>query len=299
MGGDAEPPLGGVRDLAHGGRPLPRLGLGTFGLRGAQAEEAVSAALVCGYRHVDTASAYRNEAAVGAAVAASGVPREEVFVTTKVSPRQAGFDAAARAVEESLKALGGAADLVLVHWPGASGVAHADARRNRELREGTWRALERARAQGQCGAIGVSNFGVRHLEELWALAATPPCVNQVEIHPEFQQREVRDWCAERGVATVAYSSLGRGELLADPVVQAVTTSASSRAPPVATPAQVLLRWGLQSGLAVIPKSACPDRVRENAGCCAPGFSLSEEEMASLDALGTRARKRCWDPSGVS
>ena len=300
MGGGGEPPLGGVRDLAHGGRPLPRLGLGTFGLRGARAGEAVASALECGYRHVDTASAYRNEAAVGAAVAASGVPREEVFVTTKVSPRQAGFDAAARAVEESLKALGLArADLVLVHWPGASGVAHADARRNRELREGTWRALERARAQGQCGAIGVSNFGVRHLEELWALAATPPCVNQVEIHPEFQQQEVRDWCAERGVVTVAYSSLGRGELLADPVVRAVAASASARAPPAATPAAVLLRWALQSGLAVIPKSACPDRVRENAGCCAPGFSLSEEEMASLDALGTRAQKRCWDPSTVS
>ena len=293
------PPAGLPLPLSHGGRPLPRVGLGTSDLRGAAAEGAVACALAAGYRHLDTAPTYRNESEVGAALVASGVPREEVFVTTKVPPRQAGFDAAGRAVAESLRALGlHRVDLVLVHWPGAAGVAHGDARRNRELREGTWRALERARAQGQCGAIGVSNFGVRHLEELLGLASTAPCVNQIECHPEYPQRETLAFCRERGVAVVAYSSLGRGDLLGDPAVRGAAAAASARCQRAVTPAQVLLRWALDRGLAVIPKSGDPGRIRENLGCVADVCSLTGEEAAGLDALGARDRKRCWDPSVV-
>jgi diketogulonate reductase-like aldo/keto reductase len=263
----------------RGGVEMPILGLGVWqSAPGKETRGAVAEALAAGYRHVDTARAYRNEADVGAAVRESGLARREVFVTTKLWNADHGYDKALRAIDASLEALGmEQVDLYLVHWP-VEGV-----------RNDTWRAMEAILAAGKARAVGVSNYTVRHLDELLARAKVPPSVNQVEFSPFLFQRGLLDHCRQNGVQLEAYGPLVRGHKMDHPELQRIAKRLGR------TPAQVLLRWGIQHGLVVIPKSVRPERIRENADLF--GFALAGEDMAALDLLDEGYRTS-WDPTGV-
>ena len=258
------------------GSSIPRVGLGVYqSPRGEPTRAAVREALAAGYRHVDTARVYRNEADVGAAVRESGIPRSEIFVTTKLWNRDQGYDRALRAFGESLGELGlDTVDLFLIHWPVA------------QKRLEAWRALETIHGEGRARAIGVSNFLVPHLEELLGQAKVVPAINQIEVHPFHQQRETRALCAAHGIAVEAYSPLTRGQRIGDPVVARVAAEVGR------TPAQVLLRWGLQHDLVVLPKSTRPERIRENLSLF--DFALTRAQMAVLDAL-EEGQATGWDP----
>lgn len=260
----------------RGGVRLPRVGLGVFRTpRGQTTREIVGEALRRGYRHVDTARVYGNEADVGAAVRESGLPRSEVFVTTKLWNEDQGFDSALRAFDASLERLGlEQVDLFLLHWPVP------------DKRLESWRALERLKADGRVRAIGVSNFMVPHLEELLAHAHEPPSVNQIEVSPFLQQRDVRELCARHGIVVEAYSPLTKGVRLGHPELLRVAKAVGH------TPAQVLLRWGLEHGLVVLPKTTNPDRLLENLG--ALECHLGPAELAALDAL-EEGLATGWDP----
>lgn len=263
----------------NNGVEIPRLGLGVF--QAAQGEEtraAVRAALAAGYRHVDTARIYGNEADVGAAIQESDVPRSEVFVTTKLWNEDQGFDATLRAFEASLGRLGlDYVDLYLLHWPVP------------RKRLESWRALERLLAEGKCRAIGVSNFLVRHLEELLEAAKVVPAVNQVELSPFGSRQTLVAYCRKKGIAIEAYSPLTKGQRLAHPAVVHLAHRIGR------TPAQVLLRWGLQQDFIVLPKSSREPRIRENSDLF--GFELSARDMAELNALDERLVTG-WDPETV-
>jgi 2,5-diketo-D-gluconate reductase A len=256
----------------HDGVEIPQLGFGVFQIPPEETQEAVEEALGAGYRHVDTAAAYRNEAGVGAAIAATGVSREDVFVTTKLWNSQQGYDSTLAAFEKSLERLGtGHVDLYLIHWP----------RPERDLFLETWRAFERIQEEGGARSIGVSNFRVEDLERLEQEAEQRPTVNQVELHPSFQQAELRAWHAEHDVATEAWSPLAQGDMLEDGTIETVAAHHDR------TPAQTILRWHLQVGNVVIPKSATPERIRENFEVF--DFELSEDDMAALARLDTGER----------
>jgi 2,5-diketo-D-gluconate reductase A len=256
----------------HDGVEIPQLGFGVFQIPPEETQERVEEALAVGYRHVDTAAAYRNEAGVGAAIAAGGMPRDDVFVTTKLWNSEQGFDSTLRAFEKSLERLGtGHVDLYLIHWPLPS----------RDLFLDTWRAFERIREEGGARSIGVSNFRVEDLERLEREAELRPTVNQIELHPRLQQAELRAWHADHDVATEAWSPLAQGELLADGTIETVAAHHDR------TPAQAILRWHLQTGNVVIPKSATPSRIRENFELF--DFSLSEDDMAALERLDAGER----------
>ncbi len=268
--------IGSTVALRRGVR-IPVIGLGVYQSRpGAETREAVRTALQLGYRHVDTARAYGNEEDVAAAIAASGVARDEVFVTTKLWNSDHGYDATLRACDASLARLRTERiDLYLVHWPVQG------------LRHDTWRAMERLLADGKARAIGVSNYGVRHLEELLARANEPPSVDQVELHPFLAQRELREWCAPRDIVVEAYAPLVKARRMDDPVLRRVAGKHRR------TPAQVLVRWGLEHGLVVIPKSVRAERIQENAGVF--DFALDAEDLAALDLLDEGYRTS-WDPT---
>jgi 2,5-diketo-D-gluconate reductase A len=256
----------------HDGVEIPQLGFGVFQIPPEETQEAVEEALGVGYRHVDTAAAYRNEAGVGAAIAATGVAREDVFVTTKLWNGQQGYDSTLAAFEQSLGRLGtGHVDLYLIHWP----------RPDRDLFLDTWRAFERIQEEGGARSIGVSNFRIEDLERLEAEAERRPTVNQVELHPRFQQAELRAWDAEHDIATEAWSPLAQGDLLEDGTIETVAAHHDR------TPAQTILRWHLQVGNVVIPKSATPERIRENLEIF--DFELSEDDMAALARLDAGQR----------
>jgi diketogulonate reductase-like aldo/keto reductase len=258
------------------GVELPRVGLGVYQTsRGAETQRAVAEALRLGYRHVDTARIYGNEQDVGAAVRASGVPRSEIFVTTKLWNDDHGYDATLRAFDASVKRLAiDHIDLYLLHWPVPG------------KRLDSWRALEQLLADQRVRAIGVSNFMVPHLEELIAHAKVPPSVNQIEVSPFLQQREVRAFCQRHGIIVEAYSPLTQGERLDHPVVMAVAQRA------LRTPAQVLLRWGLQHGMVTLPKSVRAERIAENFALF--DFELDDAAMAALDGL-EEGLVTGWDP----
>jgi 2,5-diketo-D-gluconate reductase A len=241
---------------------IPRLAFGTWKIpEGGPAAECVSWALEAGYRHIDTAQRYANENGVGMALARSGLPREEVFVTTKFDPAFA--DPVAEA-ELSLERLGtDYIDLYLVHWPQGDPLRH-------------WPGMVRARERGLARAIGVSNYGAADLESLCASTDQPPAVNQVEINPFAYRRRLLDACARLGVAAAAWGPLTHGKDLDHPTLAEIASAAGR------TPAQVLLRWGIQHGLIVVTKSATRDRIRENAHIF--DFELSEAHMESLDGL---------------
>jgi 2,5-diketo-D-gluconate reductase A len=256
----------------HDGAEMPQLGFGVFQIPPEETQERVEEALAVGYRHVDTAAAYRNEAGVGAAIAASGVRREDVFVTTKLWNSEQGYDSALRAFEQSLERLGtDLVDLYLIHWPLPG----------RDLFLDTWRAFERIKEEGGARSIGVSNFRVEDLERLEGEAEQRPTVNQIELHPRLQQAELRAWHADHDIATEAWSPLAQGELLEDETIATIAAHYDR------TPAQVILRWHLQVGNVVIPKSANPDRIRQNFELF--DFALSEDDMAAIERLDSGER----------
>jgi diketogulonate reductase-like aldo/keto reductase len=256
----------------HDGVEMPQLGFGVFQIPPEETQERVEEALAAGYRHADTAAAYRNEAGVGAAIAAGGVRREDVFVTTKLWNSEQGYDSTLRAFEKSIERLGtGHVDLYLIHWPLPS----------RDLFLDTWRAFERIKEEGGARSIGVSNFRVEDLERLEAEAEQRPTVNQIELHPRLQQAELRAWHGDHDVATEAWSPLAQGDLLEDGTIETVAAHHER------TPAQVILRWHLQIGNVVIPKSVTPERIRENFELF--DFALSEDDMAAIERLDAGAR----------
>jgi diketogulonate reductase-like aldo/keto reductase len=243
---------------------IPQVGLGVW-QAGGGTKKAVLAALGAGYRHVDTAAVYGNEAQVGAALAESGVPREQLFVTSKLWNADQGYDKALRAFDTSVKRLKlEYLDLFLIHWPVA------------ELRLESWRALEQLAADKRVRSIGVSNFLVPHLAELVKVAKVLPAVNQIELTPFLQRRETVEQCRKLGITLEAYSPLTRGQRLGHPVL--VELAAAQQR----SPAQVLLRWGIQKGFVVLPKSVTPARIEENAAVF--DFELDASSMERLDAL---------------
>jgi diketogulonate reductase-like aldo/keto reductase len=263
----------------RGGVEIPVLGLGVYQARpGMETREAVRTALAVGYRHVDTARAYGNEPDVAAGIAASGVRREEVFITTKLWNSDHGYDATLRACDASLALLEvERVDLYLIHWP-VQGLRHE-----------TWRAMERILAEGKARAIGVSNYTIRHLEELLARANEPPSVNQVELHPFLPQRELVEWCVRQGIVVEAYAPLVKARRMDDPLLRRVAAKHGR------TPAQILVRWALEHGHVVIPKSVREQRIRENADVF--GFALDGEDLTGLDDLDEGYRTS-WDPTNA-
>jgi 2,5-diketo-D-gluconate reductase A len=252
----------------HDGTSIPQLGFGVFQVPPDEVVEPVRAALGAGYRLIDTATLYANEEGVGRAIAESGLPRDDIFVTTKVWNSDQGYDRTLQAFDHSLKLLGlDVVDLYLIHWPTPA----------RDLYVDTWRALERIYADGRARAIGVSNFTPAHLERLIGEGTVTPAVNQIELHPGLPQDELRAAHARHGIATEAWSPLGRGQgLLERRVVVAIARDCGR------TPAQVVLRWHLQLGIVVIPKSVRAERIRENVEVF--DFELSDDQMATLSAL---------------
>jgi diketogulonate reductase-like aldo/keto reductase len=250
------------------------LGIGTYQVPGPNARTPVAAALRAGYRLVDTAQAYRNEHEVGLGVRESGIPREELFVTTKLSVANQRESRARAAFEESLKSLGtGYVDLFLIHWP------------FRDHWKQCWKDME-GLPTNLCRAIGVSNFTVEHLEELARIASVVPAVNQVEFHPFLYQADLLEYCRKKGIVLEAYSPLMQGNRFDDPVLQDVARAHSRTVP------QVLLRWGLQHGLVAIPKTVHPERICENLNVF--DFELSPSELNRLDALHEDLHF-AWDP----
>jgi 2,5-diketo-D-gluconate reductase A len=251
------------------GMAIPQLGFGVFQIDPDETAEAVTTALDVGYRHIDTAEMYRNEEGVGAAVRASGLGRDEVFVTSKLNNGFHEPDAARRAFDGTLTALGmDHVDLFLIHWPLPT------------LYDGdfvsTWRTLEEFREDGRARSIGVSNFQVEHLRRLEAEADIPPAVNQIELHPYFLNEEVRAYGEDHGIATEAWSPIAQGGVLDDPVITAVAARMDR------SPAQVVLRWHVQRGSIVFPKSVSPERIRENFALF--DFELTPADVEAIEAL---------------
>ena len=258
------------------GNEIPLLGLGVWQVPdGRECEDAVRWALEGGYRHIDTAQAYRNEASVGRALRDSGVPRDEVFITTKFYPER---DDAEAEAQRSLERLGADhVDLYIIHWP-QGGPTWA------------WDGMQRARERGYARSIGVSNFSIGELDELLAAADTPPVVNQVQFSPFEHRRALLEGCEQRGVAIEAYSPLGTGRHLDDERVGQIAGRLER------TPAQVLIRWCLQRDLIVLPKSTHRERIEQNGQVF--DFTLSDDDMAALDELDTtsgteEAREQKW------
>jgi 2,5-diketo-D-gluconate reductase A len=258
------------------GNSMPEVGLGVWQTPPEDTERAVATALEAGYRHVDTAAGYFNEREVGKAVTASGLPREDVFVTTKLRNADQGYDSTLAAFDTSMKRLGfsGSAeylDLYLIHWPMPAKNLFVD----------TFKAFAHLRDQGRIRSIGVSNFEPEHLRILVDSTGIVPAVNQIELHPLLQQRELREVHAQLGIATEAWSPLGQGSLLSNPTVTAVADAHGK------TPAQVLIRWHIQLRNIVIPKSVTPERIVSNFDVF--DFELTEQDMASVSSLGDGTR----------
>jgi len=263
----------------HDGSLIPQLGLGVWRVSDEVTERVVSDALEAGYRHIDTAALYANEEGVGRAVAASGLPREELWITTKLWNSDHVAGRAREALAESLEKLGlDRVDLYLIHWP------RPDADRYVE----TWETLLELREEGLAGSVGVSNFTPAHLERLIDATGEAPVVDQVELHPAFAQRELREYAAFNGIAVESWGPLGQGKypLFEEPAVVAAAAAHG------VSPAQAVLRWHLQSGLIVIPKTVSAERMRENADVF--GFALTEAEMAAIDAID-RGQRLGGDP----
>jgi 2,5-diketo-D-gluconate reductase A len=259
------------------GTTIPQIGFGVFQIDPAETAEATSRALEIGYRHIDTAEMYGNEREVGEAIRASGLDRDDVYVTSKLNNGYHRPDDARRAFEGTLSALGvDAVDLFLIHWPLPT------------LYDGdyvsTWKVLEEFKADGRARSIGVSNFEVAHLERLAAEADVVPAVNQIELHPYFLNEEVRAYGEAHGIATEAWSPIAQGDVLDDPVITGIAGRLDR------TPAQVVLRWHIQRESIVFPKSVTPERIRENFELF--DFELEPDDMDHIDGLdrGERGRR---------
>lgn len=259
---------------------IPILGLGVYqSPPGEVTQAAVRYAFEVGYRHIDTAAMYENEADVGAAFRASGLPRSDVFITTKLWYDSHGFESALKACAASLKALGtDYVDLYLIHWPGNG------------PRKDSWRALEKLKAEGYARSIGVSNYTIDHLDENMATSGTLPAVNQVEFSPFLNQKDLHVFSHELGIQLEAYSPLTQGKKLGNSTIVGLALKYGR------TPAQILIRWAIQHNIVVIPKSITPARILENAQVF--DWQIEAADMAVLDGLNENFRT-CWDPSDVS
>jgi 2,5-diketo-D-gluconate reductase A len=257
----------------NNGVAIPQLGFGVFLVPPGETEAAVATALSTGYRHIDTARLYENEGEVGAAIAKSGIPRDEIFVTTKLWNSDQGYDAARAAFDRSLEQLGfDYVDLYLIHWPLPKLDRYVE----------TWRALEKIAGEGRARAIGVSNFQIPHLQRLLDETGTVPAVNQVELHPHLTQAPLRAFHAQHAIVTEAWSPLARGgSVLTDPRIGAIAAAHGK------TPAQVILHWHIQVGNVAIPKSVTPSRIAENLDVF--GFTLTDDEVATIESLNADTR----------
>ena len=263
----------------NNGVEIPYLGLGVYlAGSGAGTRNAVQHALQAGYQHIDTASSYGNEQEVGMVLQKSRIPREKVFITTKLWNSDHGYDETIQACQESLATLGlSYMDLYLIHWP------------VEKLRNEAWEAMIALQEEGKCRAIGVSNYTIRHLEELLADSPVVPAVNQVEFSPFLYQKDLLDFCRSCGIQLEAYSPLTRGKKLNHPTITSIADRYGK------TPAQIMIRWPLQHDVVVIPKSADQRRIYENADVF--DFEISSEDLALLDSLNEDFRV-CWDPSNA-
>lgn len=270
---------GGARLTLNDGRALPQVGLGVWRTPADAAAAVVRTALEAGYRAVDTAAIYGNEAGVGEGIRASGLPRDQVFVTTKLWNESQGYDRALRAFDKSLERLGlDHVDLYLIHWPCPQ----------QELYLESWKALIRLREDGRARSIGVSNFAPEHLDRLIQETGVVPAVNQIELHPRFQQKSLRSANAAAGVLTESWSPLGQGQILEDPVIVSLAARHG------VTPAQVVIRWHVQLGLAVIPKSVTPARIIQNLDVF--DFELDADDMAAMASLDAAEGRIGPDPA---
>lgn len=260
------------------GRSIPQIGLGVWQTPDQDAAHVVRTALDAGYRHIDTAAVYGNEEGVGKGIAASGVARGDIFLTTKVWNEDQGFDTTLRAMEASLKRLGtDYVDLYLIHWPSAYRGKFVD----------TWKALVRLREEGRARSIGVSNFEGDYLEEIIGATGVTPALNQIQLHPRFQQRAMRAKHDRLGILTESWSPLGQGQVLSDPTIARIAQSHGK------SPAQVIIRWHLDMGLIVIPKSVTPSRIVENFDVF--DFSLSDADKAAIAGLDAADGRIGADP----
>lgn len=262
---------------------IPQLGLGVWQARGDEVVNAVTAALDSGYRLIDTAAVYGNEEQVGEGIRRSNIPREQLFITTKLWNSDQGYDSALRAFDDSLKRLGlDYVDLYLIHWPVPAQDKYVE----------SWHALEEIYKSGRAKAIGVCNFHIDHLEKLLANSSVVPAVNQIELHPRLAQNEIRDYCDTHGIKIESWSPIGGtgGNLLDDPTIVNIADKHGQ------TPAQVVIRWHLQLGLIVIPKSVHADRIAQNIDVF--GFELDNDDMAKISALNT-GQRRGPDPATMN
>lgn len=259
--------------ILNNGVEMPQLGFGVWQIPDDEAEQTVTTALEAGYRTIDTAAVYGNEEGTGKALGASGIAREDLFVTTKLWNADQGYDSTLRAFDTSLAKLGlDFVDLYLVHWPMPDHGTYVD----------TYKAFEKLLADGRVKAIGVSNFLPEHLDRLTEATSVIPAVNQIELHPHLQQPASREYHAEHGIATEAWSPLGQGKgLLEVPAIVAIARKQDR------TPAQIVLRWHIQLGNVVIPKSVTPSRIKENIEVF--DFSLDTEDIAAISALNEDRR----------
>lgn len=262
----------------NSGGTIPQLGFGVWKAKRNDCYKAVLVALEAGYRHIDTAAIYGNEGHVGRAIAESGIERKELFVTTKLWNSAQGYEKSQAAIKKSLDNLQlDYVDLYLIHFPVA------------DKRLDSWRGLIEIQQKGLSKHIGVSNFTQPHLEELIAKSDIKPAINQVEFHPWLNQQDLKSFCEGNGILLQAYSPLSHGEKLSDPALASVAAACNR------TPAQILLRWGLQMGNAILPKSVTPERIRQNAALF--DFELSEETMKEIATWNENLRT-CWDPTEV-
>ena len=263
----------------NNGIEMPILGLGVYQMSsGDQTKYACLEAFAAGYRLIDTASMYGNEMDVGAAVALSGLEREELFIATKVWNNDHGYDRTLKAFQRSLAALGlDYIDLYLIHWPGGG------------LRKETWQALEKLYGEGKCRAIGVSNYTIAHLKETLEYAEVIPTVNQVEFHPWLFQKDLMEFCQREKIQMEAYSPLARARKLDSPILESIGSHYGK------TSAQIMIRWGLQHGLVEIPKSTHKGRIIENANVF--DFQIDDSDMKEIDSID-KERRVSWDPSSI-
>jgi 2,5-diketo-D-gluconate reductase A len=260
------------------GIDIPQIGLGAWQVDNAEAPEVVKAAIDAGYRSIDTAAIYGNEEGVGAGIRAAGVPREQLFVTTKLWNDRHGAKNALKAFDDSLRKLRlEYVDLYLIHWPTPRANLYVE----------TWRALQEIKASGRAKSVGVSNFKVAHLERIMGETGVVPAINQIELHPRFQQKEQRAFHARHKIVTESWSPLGQGRAMKDPLIAGIAQKHGR------TPAQITLRWHIQNGLVAIPKSATPSRIAENFDVF--NFELTQEDMAKIGTLDNNRGRIGPDP----
>lgn len=261
------------------GKTIPQLGFGVWQVPDAEAVTAVTSALRAGYRSIDTAQGYENETGVGKAITESGIARKELFITSKLRTREQGYDATLKAFMGTLDRLGlEYLDMFLIHWPAPAHDKYA----------ASWKAFVQLQRDGRIGSIGVSNFLPEHLDRIIGETSVVPAVNQIEVHPQFQQREVRDYHRQHNIAIESYSPLGSGALLKDAEIAKIAQKHG------VTPAQVMIRWQIQEGLIVIPKSVQDDRIRQNRDVL--GFELDAQDLADIAAMDRPDGKTGGDPA---